>query len=326
MKYAVTVAGNIVVDTTKYIAAYPQKLELTAIESMEKSIGGSVPNVGIDICKLDPSVQVKAVGFVGADENGTYALNELKKVPNLDISDVLVSGITSFTDVMTVKSTGERTFFTYKGADSLNTDKTIPYDRLDCGIFHLAYALLLDGMDREDPEYGTVMARTLCEVQKQGIRTSVDVVSENSDRYRKIVIPALKYTDYFSVNEMEAERITGIPLVRDGALIEANVETALKKLKELGVKRCTVIHTPSLSCGLDENDEFVKVPTLKLPKGYIKGSVGAGDAFTAGLLLMLYRGESLKKAIETANIAAAMSLGTPGATDGIIPIDEFKGL
>ena len=320
-KYALTLCGNIVVDTTKYIDAYPAKLELTSIKSMARSLGGAVPNVGLDLGRLDPTLPLKAVGFVGEDDNGAYALQTLSACPTLDVSDVRRQGVNSFTDVMTVRSTGERTFFTYKGADSLITPETIPMERLDCDIFHLAYALLLDGLDVGDDEYGTKLARVLCGARARGIRTSLDVVSENSDRYGRLVPPALKYTDYFSVNEMEAERVTGVSLTGADTPTEAFRE-ALGRLKAMGVSRWAVIHTPRLACGLDEKDRFAAVGTLRLPEGFIKGSVGAGDAFTAGLLLRAWQGASLSEALEAANAAAAMSLSQPGATEGIKTLEE----
>ena len=321
MKHALTLCGNIVVDTTKYIDAYPQKLELTAIKRMTRSLGGAVPNVGIDLARLDPALSLKAVGFVGEDDNGAYALETMGRYPNIDLKDVRRQGINSFTDVMTVEATGERTFFTYKGADSLVTPQTIPLDALESDILHIAYALLLDGLDAPDDEYGTKMARVLKGARDRGILTSIDVVSENSDRYARIVPPALKYTDYISVNEMEAQRITGVDLTSEGAGASA-FRAALEAMRAMGVRRWAVIHTPKAACGLDEAGRFFSAGTLRLPEGFIKGSVGAGDAFTAGLLLMAHRGASLGEAMAAANAAAAMSLSQPGATEGVGTLDQ----
>ena len=50
--------------------------------------------------------------------------------------------------------------------------------------------------------------------------------------------------------------------------------------------------------------------------------MGAGDAFTAGLLLRAWQGASLREALETANAAAALSLSTPGATEGMKTLEE----
>ena len=322
MKYAMALAGNIVVDTIKYISAYPNKLELTAIKSTKRSLGGAVPNVGIDLARLDPSLSLKAVGFVGDDENGAFALEQLGRYPSIDLSDVRRGGVTSFTDVMTVESTGERTFFTFKGADGLLTAQSMPWDNLNCDILHVGYALLLDGMDEPDSECGTVMARSLREAQSRGIRTSLDVVSEHSNRFERVVRPALKYTDYFSVNEFEAQQITGVPLTEGGRPAGSRMREALELLRAMGVKRRAVIHTPGAAFGLDEDGRYAEAESLRLPAGFIKGSVGAGDAFTAGFLLETWRGQPLETALETANAVAALSLSEPGATEGVLPLDQ----
>jgi sugar/nucleoside kinase (ribokinase family) len=49
----------------------------------------------------------------------------------------------------------------------------------------------------------------LKQFQDAGIATSIDVVSEDSDRFPQIVKPALKYTDYAILNEFEAGKTTG---------------------------------------------------------------------------------------------------------------------
>lgn len=78
-----------------------------------------------------------------------------------------------------------------------------------------------------------------------------------------------------------------------------------------------VIHSPEGGFGLDENNAYVEVPSLKLPQGYIKGSVGAGDAFCSGVLYAAWKGLPLAQAIELGTACAACSLSQPGATEGM---------
>ena len=70
MKKGIAIAGSILVDDINEISAYPQAGELTKIKSVQKSVGGCVPNVAIDLKRICPELTVKAVGKVGADENG----------------------------------------------------------------------------------------------------------------------------------------------------------------------------------------------------------------------------------------------------------------
>lgn len=314
----VAVAGNIVVDSIKTIDAYPDKLELITIRHMERALGGLVPNVGIDLARLDPSLAVHVVGFAGEDENGRFVSDEFAKYPSIDTSCLWKKGVTSFTDVMTVASTGERTFFTYKGSDGLLTPELLFRAPIaECDLLHIGYHLLLDGMDAADPEYGTAMARALHDAQQAGVQTSLDVVSEKGGRFQALVPPSLPYVDHFAVNEYEAAQITGVQLTDGGKLLADKLPAALEALRRMGVKRRAVIHSPLLSAGLDENDRMVVAPAIKLPAGYIKGSVGAGDAFTAGLLYETINGASLEEALHAANAVAACSLSKFGATEGV---------
>ena len=319
----VAVAGNIIVDTIKTIDAYPDKLELTVIRSMNRALGGLVCNVGIDLARLDPVLPVMAVGFAGDDENGDLVRSTFAQYPSIDTSCLWREGVTSFTDVMTVASTGERTFFTYKGADGMLTpDRLLSAPIGKCSLLHIGYQLLLEGMDAPDEEYGTAMARALHGAQQMGLQTSFDVVSEKGGRFKTLVPPALKYVDHLAVNEYEAEQITGVELTENGRLIAKNLPDALEALRKMGVKRRVVIHTPLLAAGLDETDRLVLSPALRLPDGYIKGSVGAGDAFTAGLLYETINGASLETALRSANAVAACSLSAPGSTEGVPTMPE----
>ena len=108
----VVTAGSILVDKINEIGAYPKAGELTQIRARSRVPGGLVPNTGCGIHILDPGIPVAAFGAVGDDDDGRFAVAELKR-RGLDASGVVVKPTaTSFTDVMSVPG-GERTFFTY---------------------------------------------------------------------------------------------------------------------------------------------------------------------------------------------------------------------
>ena len=100
----ITIAGSLVDDRIKLISAYPKMNMLSTIYSVSHAVGGNVPNVGIDLAKIDRELKVNAVGRVGNDSNGLYLIDELRQ-SGVDVSGVIVSQTagTSFTDVMTVQ-------------------------------------------------------------------------------------------------------------------------------------------------------------------------------------------------------------------------------
>lgn len=324
MKKGICCAGNMIVDITYPIATWPKQGELTHItEGIQNSTGGSVCNTISDLARLDPKLHLVASGYAGHDAEGDFILQEMGKYPNIDLSQVRRDGRTSFTAVMSNNQTKERTFFQHAGANAYYGEKDLDWDKLDVDIFHIGYILLLPALDAGDDEYGTKMARLLHNAQQRGFKTSIDVVSESGDRFKKLVTPALKYANYCIINELEAQQTTGI-LLRDenNNLIKEKLPLALQKLKELGVSTWAVIHCPELGCGIDEKGEYHIVPSLKLPKGYIKGTVGAGDAFCAGILYAAEKDLPMAEALKLGACTAAASLSEVSASDGVKSAQE----
>jgi sugar/nucleoside kinase (ribokinase family) len=277
----------------------------------------------VDLAKLDPQMPLVALGRTGDDEAGKFIMENLQAHKNIDMQHVKITGTTSFALVMADEITKQRTFYHCRGGNAGFCEADIPWENLNVDMLHIGYILLLDALDEEDTEYGTKMARLLHTAQQKGIKTSIDVVSEASDRFKRLVSPALKYTDYCIINEVEASATTGIELrTEDGKLLKENMPAALKKMKELGVSTWAVIHCPEVGYGLDENNNLVEVPSLKLPEGWIAGTVGAGDAFCSGVLYGAWKGMDLKSAIELGTASAACSLSQPGATEGMRTAEE----
>lgn len=324
----VVLAGNILLDVVKRIDAWPEQGHLAKILDQQRACGGSVCNSGVFLKTLDPSIEVCACGKVGADEYGAW-LRTFLEGKGLDVSRVRETDAapTSYTDVMSVAATGERTFFHARGANALFTPDDIDLDALGCDLFHLGYLLLLDGLDAADPEYGTVAARLLHDVQARGIPTSLDLVSEQSDRFARIVRPALKYCDYLVVNEFEGEQATGISCRDASGKVSAE---ALRRIAEallaLGVRRSVTLHCPDMGVTLTAEGEFAAVESLKLPPGWIKGAVGAGDAFCAGMLYSLATGLPLADGLALAAACAAANLAAPDSVSGALPLAETRAL
>ena len=105
-----------------------------------------------------------------------------------------------------------------------------------------------------------------------------------------------------------------------------NKKSALQKLHELGVAKWAVIHCPELGCGMDEAGNYCEFESLKLPKGYIKGTVGAGDAFCAGVLYAAETDMPLREALKLGACSAAASLSEVSASDGVKTKDEVLKL
>ena len=306
----IAVAGSVLVDKINEIKAYPQSGELTQIVGLQKAVGGCVPNVALDLKKICPELDVKAIGKIGNDEDGAYVSNVLSQ-GGVDVSGFVVSeeDSTSFTEVMSVIN-GQRTFFTYPGTSADFGYNDIDFENLDSRILHLGYFLLLEKVDQGEG------IQILQKAQEMGIKTSIDLVSENSDRY-SLILSCLPYTNYLIINEMEAGKLTNMEPTDD------NLEEIARKLKALGVSDKVVIHKPDFAVCLS-NDGYTVVSSYALPDGYIKGTTGAGDAFCAGTLIGIYKEWSDTEILEFASGCAVMALGKADATSGLMTEEEIK--
>ena len=311
MKNGIAIAGTILVDKINEISAYPQAGELTKIKSVQKSVGGCVPNVAIDLKRICPELTVKAVGKIGDDENGEYVKSVFSE-NGVEISDVKVGADrTSFTEVMSI-SGGQRTFFTYAGASSDFGCADVDLEGLNVQMLHLGYFLLLDRIDGGD---GLMLLKA---AKEKGVTTSIDLVSENSDRY-SLVLPCLPYVDNLIINEVEAGNLTGIEPKRE------NLVAIAQKLKEYGVLDRVIIHTPEIGVCVSKNGVQL-VPAYALNENFIVGTTGAGDAFCAGALFGIYKGKTDKEILEFASAAAVAALSSADATSGLRTEKEIKEL
>lgn len=311
-------------DVLYQIEAYPRKSELTTITGdIQRATGGALCNVGIDLAVLDPELEVTAVGVMGDDAEADFIEQQFEQYENIDISHIKRKGVTSFTVVMCENDSKARTFFQYRGANAELCEDDFNWGSIHAEILHIGYILLLDALDQPDDEYGTKMAKLLARAQREGLKTSIDVVSEMGNRFVTLVPPALKYTDYCIINELETQQATQIEL-RDceGSLLEENMKAALRKLFSMGVSTWAVIHAPEGGFGMDRGGQMVRIKSPELPEGYIKGTVGAGDAFCAGVLYGAYKGYDLEKAVIMGTAAAICSLTEAGSTQGMRPAGE----
>lgn len=215
IREGIAVAGSLIVDTVKEIERYPETGMLANIVGVGRSVGGCMPNTAINLAKMKSGIPIQAYGKAGKDENGRYVIERLRE-EGVDTEGVILTEEegTSFSDVMSVRGTGERTFFHYRGANKCFGPEDVAVDKLDCKIFHIGYLLLLDRFDLEDVAYGTVMARFLRELQMRGILTSIDTASDTGGTFAQKITPALRFCDYTIMNEIEACAVSGM-LPRD---------------------------------------------------------------------------------------------------------------
>ena len=312
-------AGNWIIDQVKIIDIYPQRDQLANIRSQTRGTGGSPYNLSINLARLQAPFPLSAAGMVGNDDLGRVILEDCRR-HNIDLRHLRSTPLatTSYTDVMTEVSGGHRTFFHHRGANALWNGADLDFKRHKARIFHLGYLLLLDALDAPDPKFVTKAAALLHAAQLAGMKTSVDVVSEDSDRFARIVLPALKHVDYCFMNEIEAGKTTGFN-IRDASdrLNTVSLRHAAGALLQGGVRELVVIHFPEGGFMRTRTGEDFWHPSLRLPAKHIAGTAGAGDAFAAGVLMGLHEGWDLQRCLFNGVCVAAAALSHPTCTGGV---------
>src|SRR5439155_10995059 len=292
--------GNWIIDQVKLIDVYPQPEQLGNIRGQSQGTGGAPYNVLIDLARSGAPFPLLGAGLVGEDSLGEQILDDCRQ-HKIDVRHLGTTpkAPTSYTDVMTEQGQGRRTFFHARGANALWRGENLDFEKTKPRIFHLGYLLLLDALDEPDARFGTRASRLLAEAQAAGVKTSVDVVSEDSDRFGRIVSPALKYVDYCILNEIEAGKTTGFRIRQpDGRLDKAALRHAAGALLQQGVRELVVIHFPEGAFARTRRGEDIWQPSLKLPEKFIRGTAGAGDAFCAGVLMGLHESWALGRCLQ----------------------------
>lgn len=326
MEKGIVVAGSLILDRHYAVDTFPEEGRLVQISETVEDVGGT-GNIILDLAKIDKNLKVQVSAILGKGSAGRSVMRQLSKYPNIITDGIEFQGHTPLTLVIDAQDTMQRTFFYMPASCDSFCEKNIEWDKLHADIFQLEYILLMKSVDAPDAEYGTHAGRILAEARRRGMKTSIDVVSEKSERAQKIIQAALKYTDYCIINELEAEEATGIPLLDGNQIIAENRKKVLDAIADCGVTTWVIVHSATESFGLDcKSGEYFSVPSLQLPDGYIKGKTGAGDAYCCGALYAAYKELSIVDAMKLGTACASCSISEINGTDGMRSYDEVMVL
>ncbi|CAF1422327.1 unnamed protein product, partial [Adineta steineri] len=238
-------AGTIVTDYVVIVDQWPSENSLSNIYHQTKTGGGGPFNIIKDLRSMDKNLPLSIVGLLGNDDNGQWLIDDCKK-SNIDINQLHTTDDktpTSYTYVISVESTGRRTFFNQRGTNSLLNDTHFDFNYLakkkNYNLFYLGYLTLLDGLD-QIINNETVAAQVLKKAREYGLETIIDFVSVHNSLYSKIAQLTLPYVDHLILNEIE----TGLILNQSfqQGTIEQIEQAARILMENYGVQRTVTIH------------------------------------------------------------------------------------
>lgn len=319
----VLAAGNFIVDQVKTIDHWPDQDSLASILSFERGNGGGPYNLLKDLSRAGVSYPLAAAGLIGKDPPGQYILDDLGR-SGIDSSRILTTdeAPTSYTDVMTDKNSGRRTFFHMRGSNALLDIDHFDFADSSFRIFYLGYMLLLDKLDTVEDDGRSRFGRVLRRAKEAGMTTVADAVSALHPRLEKVVASATRDVDALVLNEWEAGKATRRTLLAGDSLDWAQIRRAADDLLSAGDARAIIIHFPRGAYAKERNGNETIQGCVNLPQSEIKGTVGAGDAFCAGVIHGIHEGYAMSRTLKTAVSLAASCLRDVTTSNGIERFDR----
>lgn len=286
------------------IERLPEAGELVMAERLPLSMGGCASNVAIDLKRL--GVEVGVVGCVGRDAFGRFIIDTLEHA-GVDTTGVAeLEGVeTSGSLIINVRGQ-DRRFIHARGANGMMTAERIPMDRVKSSrVFYVGGYCLMSALD------GNELAKRFREARAAGVITMLDIVlpGPQGDHWERLAA-VLPDTDVFLPNTDEAAIITGLkdPLAQ------------AERFRSAGAK--TVV----ITCG-GEGSVLVS-DGLRLRAGIYsveyRGGTGSGDAFDAGYIVGLLRGEDHAGCLRWGSAVGASCVRAISATDSVFTRAEAE--
>lgn len=312
----IVLAGTVILDLVYLVDHWPVEESVSLINRMEYGAGGPPHNAAAGLVKLEAPFPVMLIGAVGDDDYGTIFSQQAEDY-GLDVRGLVrVAGaVTSHTLVMTTETTGRRTFFHQVGVNAaLSARQLMPPPEDRSAIFYLGAPGIARAMDE-----GGGWQQVLHAASARGYRTALELVPLAPERLRRHVPACLPHTDILVINDSEAAALTGCAVTVNGSFDAESAATACRALLALGVREVAAIHHPQGAVAVASGGETASAGSVKVPQSEIIGTVGAGDAFYAGMLLGLHEGWPLARCLQLANASAATSLHSATTSASIRP-------
>lgn len=292
----IVVLGDINADMTLMLPTYPAEGDDSTVQAIHWGSGGAALNVATTFAILGG--RVRLLGRIGSDPAASVALRAAH-VAGVDVSLVqqdahIATGLCS----AVVSASGQRTFFSFRGANVFFDPTAITPDVLD-GVDLLyvnAHALL------EGPQQ-TAALQAINIAVTQHIPIALDLGAPPARHCRAVILELLPHLWLLCMNEHELHLL--LPDQRDSLAFEA--------LQECGAAY-VALKRGAQGCLLMSNDQrFTSLP----PPVAVVDTNGCGDAFAAGCAWALLHHTHLYECAALANWLGALTATRCGSADAL---------
>lgn len=269
------------------------------LQQINMAIGGDALNESTIISRLGHKVSL--LSMVGKDVAGYYIVDHCMKNKIDTIGIKQREDVDTSINIGLVTEDGERTFITNRNGSLWKT--TI--DDIDLSLVKnaklLSYGSFFNNPLLKDKE----LVKLFKKAKKENMIISADMIKPRSNETFEDIKESLSYVDYFFPNFDEASLMTG----------KDKIEDVADEILSYGVG-CVIIKIGSKGAYIKSMDGYQKiVPALK---GITPiDTIGAGDNFASGFITGLLEDKSLEECGKIANVTAAISIQSVGATTGV---------
>ena len=252
-------------------------------EAIRMLVGGDAFNVASNLSAL--GTETTLYSAVGEDAFGAFALDYAEKLGVSTQWIKTTDGPTSVTAVL-IHPDGERSFVVQRGASHELKERQISDDLLrQYDLLYIGSACGIPGLDGEG------LTKLLHRAKVLDCKTAMDITGNPTRRSAAQLLPALPNLDFFLPSAYEAMDLSGRDSPGKAAdyFHEKGVPVVAVKMGGQGAL---------LSAG-------GKQEVFPAYEGPVVDTTGAGDAFVAGFLAALSRGESLPGCVQIGNGAGA---------------------
>ena len=302
-RYDVLCIGEMLADI---IVSGVRDVHFDAVAEMTGGIrirpGGDAFNNAIDLARLGN--RVCYAGRVSTDVIGEHLL-KLGSDAGIDMSHAARTDTPQAKMTILITQNDRRAFFYYPGTSTELCKEDIDPEVLgSCRLVQIGSTFHLTGFD------GSGACQILQAARARHVLTSMDVTSDFSGRWNSIIQCCYPYLDYFLPSIEQASLIAGTGDERAAAafFLEQGVRNVVIKLGSRG------------SYFRSAGEEFW-CGTYSVP---VADSTGAGDAYVAGFLTGLLRGESHEACARLATACSAGVIQSVGASSGMRSLEETE--
>lgn len=280
-------------------------------ENYLRKPGGAPANVAAAISKLGGKSYF--LGQVGEDQLGSYL--ETVLIENGVKTTFMKKGGKTTLALVTLDTSGERSFNFYRGSDSAYTleGQSLTLEKGD--IVHFGSATAFLGGDLE-----ATYVQLLEKAKAEGALVSFDpnyrevlISDTHLDAYKKHCWHFMQQADFIKLSDEEAMLLTET----------TTLEEALSQLTAAGLKTVAITLGKEGTLVLTEGTRKT-VGSIKIEQ---KDSTGAGDAFVGGVLYAMAQNEenmAIEEIIAFANVVGAITCENYGAIPAIPTLEQVQ--